>query len=364
MGADCVYAMRHFFDMPDLANIDDVISDGAYHAQASRVQPLALFPATRIDYALHRLKHYTGTDPEHFQSFVLFTNYQFYVDEFVRLAPAMLARVADDEMDDETDDAGYCAFVEPGNVVTRIGTGGKVEACGRYLDRMPQMPAYHLQRLDGRGITLINIGVGPSNAKNITDHVAVLRPHCWMMLGHCAGLRNTQRLGDYVLAHAYLRKDGIMDKILDVSVPIPAIAEVQTALYKAIAAVSGLNDYDLKRVLRTGTVATVADRNWELLDYQWLLEDFSQSRAIALDMESATIAANGFRYRVPYGTLLCVSDKPLHGEIKLPGMADDFYRERVNQHLQIGIRAMELLRAEANRLHSRKLRTFAEPAFR
>ncbi|MEO1747312.1 MAG: hypothetical protein AAFR27_01610, partial [Pseudomonadota bacterium] len=63
-----------------------------------------------------------------------------------------------------------------------------------------------------------------------------------------------------------------------------------------------------------------------------------KSRAIAVDMESATIAANGFRCRVPYGTLLCVSDKPLHGELKLPGMASEFYKRQVAQHLDIGIR--------------------------
>jgi AMP nucleosidase len=81
-------------------------------------------------------------------------------------------------------------------------------------------------------------------------------------------------------------------------------------------------------------------------------------------MESATIAANGFRFRVPYGTLLCVSDKPLHGEIKLPGMANHFYRERVNQHLLIGLRTIERLReAGLDQLHSRKLRSFAEVAF-
>jgi AMP nucleosidase len=85
---------------------------------------------------------------------------------------------------------------------------------------------------------------------------------------------------------------------------------------------------------------------------------------VALDMESATIAANGFRFRVPYGTLLCVSDKPLHGEIKLPGMANTFYRERVDQHLRIGMRAVELLRQQRpGSLHSRKLRSFAEVAF-
>ena len=81
-------------------------------------------------------------------------------------------------------------------------------------------------------------------------------------------------------------------------------------------------------------------------------------------MESATIAANGFRFRVPYGTLLCVSDKPLHGEIKRPGMANAFYRERVDQHLRIGMRAIELLRRQRQEeLPSRKLRSIAEVAF-
>ncbi len=116
--------------------------------------------------------------------------------------------------------------------------------------------------------------------------------------------------------------------------------------------------------MRTGTVATIDNRNWELRDHREPVQRFSQSRAIALDMESATIAANGFRFRVPYGTLLCVSDKPLHGEIKLPGMADAFYRSQVDQHLQIGILAMEKLRALGlERLHSRKLRSFTEVGF-
>jgi len=74
--------------------------------------------------------------------------------------------------------------------------------------------------------------------------------------------------------------------------------------------------------MRTGTVASVDNRNWEIGDHVAVIRRLSQSRAIALDMESAAIAANGFRFRVPYGTLLCVSDKPLHGEIKLPGAAN------------------------------------------
>ena len=212
--------------------------------------------------------------------------------------------------------------------------------------------------------TMVNIGIGPSNAKTITDHIAVLRPHAWLMLGHCAGLRNTQKLGDYVLAHGYVRQDHVLDADLPVWVPVPALAEIQVALERAVGEITGLSGYALKSVMRTGTVATIDNRNWELRDHREPVQRFSQSRAIALDMESATIAANGFRFRVPYGTLLCVSDKPLHGELKLPGMADAFYKQQVGQHLKIGIRAMERLRELGlEQLHSRKLRSFAEVAF-
>lgn len=127
-----------------------------------------------------------------------------------------------------------------------------------------QMPAYHLIAADGDGITLVNIGVGPSNAKNITDHLAVLRPHCWLMIGHCGGLRQSQTIGDYVLAHAYMRRDGILDRALPPHIPIPALAEVQVALQEAAAEVTGERGESLKRRLRTGTVLTYDDRNWEL----------------------------------------------------------------------------------------------------
>jgi AMP nucleosidase len=142
------------------------------------------------------------------------------------------------------------------------------------------------------------------------------------------------------------------------------LAEVQIALEQAVAEVTELKDYELKRVMRTGTVATIDNRNWELREHTGPVQRLSQSRAIALDMESATIAANGYRFRVPYGTLLCVSDKPLHGELKLPGMASDFYTTQVARHLMIGIRTMEFLsEMPLERLHSRKLRSFDETAF-
>jgi AMP nucleosidase len=226
-----------------------------------------------------------------------------------------------------------------------------------------QMPAYHVVRGDGQGVSLVNIGVGPANAKNITDHIAVLRPHCWLMVGHCAGLRQSQLIGDYVLAHGYLRQDHILDDAVPLDMPIPALAEVQVALQEAVARVTGDRGEALKRRLRTGTIVTNDDRNWEL---RWTQERrrINLSRAIAVDMESGTIATQGFRMRVPYGTLLCVSDKPLHGEIKLPGAANAFYERAIGEHLQIGIAALELLKSQRDTLHSRKLRSFDEPPFR
>ena len=340
--------LRDIFDVPDLATTNDHIVNGTFTPQDG-IGPLALFSAQRIDYSLARLSHYTATDAEHFQNHVLFTNYQFYVAEFEAFARAQLADPS----------SGYTAFVSAGNAT--------ITAPDAPLDtplRLPQMPTYHLKRPDASGITLVNIGVGPSNAKTATDHIAVLRPHAWLMVGHCAGLRNTQALGDFVLAHAYLREDHVLDDDLPVWVPIPALAEVQVALQEAVAEVTGLSGYELKKIMRTGTVATIDNRNWELREQRGPVQRLSVSRAIALDMESATIAANGFRFRVPYGTLLCVSDKPLHGELKLPGMATEFYKRQVAQHLDIGIRAMEKLAAmPPERLHSRKLRSFTETAF-
>ncbi|MEM9706967.1 MAG: AMP nucleosidase [Pseudomonadota bacterium] len=342
-------ALPLYFHLPNLVSTNDDIVDGKLLLDRNGPLPLAQFTAERTDYSLHRIRHYTLTSPEYFQNFILFTNYQRYVDEFIETAKGA---VASGEAD---------ALIEPGDRITRKDKAPD----GPPPAKMPQMPAYHLTRPGHSGVTLVNIGIGPSNAKTITDHLAVLRPHLWLMIGHCGGLRRSQRLGDYVLAHAYLRDDSVLDDVLPPSIPLPTIAEVQLCMTRAVQEVSGIPQAQLKEHLRTGTVVTTDDRNWELR-FNELAVRLNQSRAIAIDMESATIAANGYRYRVPYGTLLCVSDRPLHGELKLPGMADAFYQERVSQHLDIGMRAVELLRDEANAgtLHSRKLRSFDEPLMR
>ncbi|MCU5772569.1 AMP nucleosidase [Erwiniaceae bacterium BAC15a-03b] len=339
------------FPTTELSQIGDENADGIFHP--GETLPLSHFDALRSDFSLARLKHYTGTPVEHFQSWVLFTNYTRYVDEFVRWACEQIADA----------DSPYQALSCAGSIVITAETSNPQQTVSDLAWKNHQMPAWHLIAKEGQGITLVNIGVGPSNAKTICDHLAVLRPHAWLMIGHCGGLRESQTIGDYVLAHAYLRDDHVLDAVLPPDIPIPSIAEVQRALFDATKMVSNMPGEEVKQRLRTGTVATTDDRNWELR-YSASALRFNQSRAVAVDMESATIAAQGYRFRVPYGTLLCVSDKPLHGEIKLPGQANRFYEGAISEHLQIGICAIDLLRAEGDRLHSRKLRTFNEPPFR
>ncbi|HEX8419805.1 MAG TPA: AMP nucleosidase [Sphingomonas sp.] len=346
--------LARFFPATELAHIGDEIADGLWFGDDAR--PLALFDALRTDFSLARLRHYMGTPSEHAQRFVLFTNYHRYVDEFVRWAVAQLGPDADGNP------SRFTAVSGAGNVVVKAGEDpDKLVTDSAW--RRHQMPAYHLMADDRTGITLVNIGVGPSNAKTICDHLAVLRPEAWLMIGHCGGLRPSQRIGDYVLAHAYLRDDHVLDDVLPPEIPVPAIAEVQVALAKAAEIVSGQSGEELKRRLRTGTIVTTDDRNWELR-YSASALRFSLSRAVGIDMESATIAAQGYRFRVPYGTLLCVSDKPLHGELKLPGQANRFYERAISEHMRIGIQACEQLRLEGAKLHSRKLRAFDEPPFR
>lgn len=345
--------LARWFPTTELAHIGDELPDGLWLLGPGRPRPLALFDAPRTDFSLARLRHYTGTPAAHVQRYVLLTNYHRYVDEFVAWACRQLGA-----------DTPYTGLsCSGGAVIARGADRDPVAAIADGAWRRHQMPAYHLMAPGGSGITLVNIGVGPANAKTITDHLAVLRPEAWLMIGHCGGLRPSQTIGDYVLAHAYLRDDHVLDDVLPPEIPIPPIAEVQRALNRAAEDITGLHGDALKPRLRTGTVVTTDDRNWELRFSRSALR-FNQSRAVAVDMESATIAAQGYRFRVPYGTLLCVSDKPLHGEIKLPGQANRFYEGAISEHLQIGIAAIDRLRAEGDGLHSRKLRAFDEPPFR
>jgi AMP nucleosidase len=348
--------LRDVFDTPDLAAMDDDIADGTIKLAPGAPEPLALFRAARVDYSLRRLYHYTGTDPDHFQNFVIFTNYQFYVDAFAQMCRQRLA----------SGEGGLEAFVEPGNVVTRNARlgGGTV---GTRAAAHAAMPALHLVQPRDRGITLINIGTGPSNARNITDHVAVLRPACLADARHCAGLRQFAEGSATTCSRTgYVREDHVLDQELPLWAPSPALAEMQVAL--------GAGGRRGHRASRLRAASAYAHRNRSRASTTAIGRSVippSSGRLVAVARRSRStwsrpaIARTGFRFpRALRHPCCCVSDKPLHGEIKLAGMAGEFYRQRVGQHLEIGLRALEKLkRQESERLHSRKLRSFAEVAF-
>ena len=272
-----------------------------------------LFGPERAELSIQRLEHYTSTAVEDFQRYVLLTNYQMHIDAFCEMFPV----------------------------------------CRRPVRADAQMPAYHHLGPDNSGYSIVNIGVGPSNAKTLTDHIAVLRPDAMLMVGHCAGVRNHQEIGDFVLASGYMRDDHVLDQALARSVPIAPSFLLNRYLAKIL---------DTRQLTyRYGTVYTTANRNWELT-LKETLKDLKSSRSVAVDMESATVAANGFRYRIPCATLLCVSDKPLHGSPKLPQAAKAFYDKSKLQHLQIACDALGMARHEyPDGIPNSDLRAMDEP---
>jgi AMP nucleosidase len=253
-----------------------------------RRKKLFLFTPERMALSMDRVAHYTGTGPEMFQRYVLLTNYAWHVEEFRAALPDCVGP----------------------------------DSAGR------QMPAWHHMLPGNTGVSMVNIGVGASNAKTITDHLAVLRPDFVLMIGHCAGLRNHQEIGELVLATAYMRDDRVLDDMLPLSVPVVSNHTLNSLLLGELTA-RGLRS-------RMGIVYTTANRNWELR-LATVQDQLRASRALAVDMESATVAANGFRYRIPTATLLAVSDKPLHARPKIAADAQDFYATSRRQHVEIAI---------------------------
>lgn len=332
---------------PSLDEVDDAIVDGHWAAFHGEEKPLFHFGPQRFDLALARLEHYTGIAVDSLQKYILFTNYAMHVTEFVRFGVRELSR----------EGSRYTGLVLPsGETVSDTVAVEDLELGSKF-----QMPRYDLVTADGDGITLINIGVGPSNAKTITDSLAVLRPEAWIMIGHCAGLDARMRIGDLILGNAYERHDHVLDDHIRRDQPIPAVPEIQRTLEKAVSKVYG-EDTSL---MRTGTVLSTGDRNWEWKSPRDLWDWLRGSTAAAVDMESCTLAANGYRYRVPYGTLLAVSDLPLHAVPKLPAGAQAFYSNSKEAHVMCAVRAMERLAKDPRKLRTRKLRrTIGEVPFR
>ena len=468
-------------------------------------KPISFFDAWRTDYSVSRLRHYTHTDPEYFRKYVLFTNYEKYVQRFiVKGLLEILAYFADPEQPHQkkpflvipptkrTDNVnngglkidtenifdlfggretleelrravetiqnygeGPIDVPEPIEQATVDGEGEDSNSADELREQLQrqladarsaydtfvagqvrpklitdaQMPTYHFS---GRGVrqqstvdparmtheawfnydfkqqpmpslSLVNIGVGPSNARNITDHLAVLRPLGWMMVGHCGGLRTRQKLGDYVLAESYVRRDGVLDGEVPLDTAVKSSARINRAIrlvhdhvYRPKPKDLGTGSIDSfglglghlnddveigsdfaeavgalaenKREVRSGCVMTTMNRNWETSPTEDVFEEFERYRVVAVDMESGTIGANAYRYRIPHASFLCVSDRPLHGEMKMRYFSDDFYRDQIDRHMDIAIDSIRFLESyptEPIRIeNTRELRSLDDPPWR
>lgn len=273
------------------AKTDVGFIDNCEETVEQETQKLFLFSPERIELSCDRLEHYTKTKADDFQEHILITNYQIHMEIFKEIFPKAVGST------------GVC-----------------------------QMPAWHVKKPNKKGITMINMGVGPANAKTITDQIAVLRPDCMIMIGHCGGLKNHQNIGDFVLADRFIRDDHVLDAVLAKEIPVGSTLIINTLLLKEIQ--------NRKMPFRVGTIFTTNNRDWEYKVSHYR-ERFFASRAHGIDMESSVICGQGFRYKIPHATLLMVSDKPLHGKPKLSQSAQKFYQDSKRVHVEIAIEAIK-----------------------
>jgi len=184
-------------------------------------------------------------------------------------------------------------------------------------------------------ITIINYGIGSPNAALIMDLLTAIKPRATLFLGKCGGLKKKNKLGDFILPIAAIRGEGTSDDYLPPEVPaLPAFS-----LQKAVSSVIN-RKYSMD--YWTGTVYTVNRRVWEHDDS--FKKKLRKSRAMAIDMETATIFVVAFANKLPAGALLLVSDQPMVPEgIKTSESDKVVTSNYVNLHLEVGISALEEL---------------------
>ena len=234
------------------------------------------------------LPRYTGVELEDFGKYILLTNFQNYID----------------------------FFAEKFNVPIR----GEER-------NMPNATA--------ENITIINFGMGSPNAATIMDLLSAIMPKAVLFLGKCGGLKAKNKLGDLILPIAAIRHDGTSNDYLPPEVPALPAFNLQRAVSTSIR--------DSARDYYTGTVLTTNRRVWEH-DSQFK-KYLRETRAMAVDMETATIFIGGFANQIPSGALLLVSDQPMISSgVKTEKSDQAVTRQYVHDHLDIGINAMKIIR--------------------
>lgn len=208
-------------------------------------------------------------------------------------------------------------------------------------------PSYdaNMRTATAEGITMINFGIGSPNAALIMDLLSAIAPKACLFLGKCGGISNKTLLGDYILPLAGIRGEGTSNDYFPPEVPaLPAFM-----LQRAVSTAMRDNDSDYW----TGTVYTTNRRVWEHDEQfkKYLLE----TRAMAVDMETATLFSCGFYNHIPTGALLLVSDNPMLPEgIKTEESDQKVTQNYAAKHVGIGIDAMRQIIENRNTLHHLK----------
>lgn len=232
------------------------------------------------------LSRYTGTQPEAFQKQIILTNFGYYTERFVAIA---------------------------GDAHVTHGTA---------------MTAAHSEQL---GVSIIDFSIGSPVAALIIEVLATADPKATLFLGICGGLHRSLEIGDFILPTAAIRDEGASKHFMPPQVPALPTFKVQKFVSQIVVE-RGL-DY------RTGVVHTTDYRFWEF--DATFRKQLYEERALAIDMETATLFSVGFASKVPIGALLLVSDLPLRaGGIKTEASSRKVFKEHTDEHVQIGIAAM------------------------
>jgi AMP nucleosidase len=242
---------------------------------------------TKQDIVENWLPRYTGESLDNFGQYILLCNFQNYVEKFALL--------------------------------------NDVPVMGR------DKP---MQCATSNGITIINFGMGSASAATVMDLLSAIKPKAVLFLGKCGGLKKKNAVGDLILPIAAIRGEGTSNDYFPPEVPaLPAFA-----LQKAISTTIRDNGYDYW----TGTCYTTNRRVWE--HDETFKSYLSSIRAMAIDMETATIFMVGFANKIPTGALLLVSDQPMTPEgVKTSDSDTKVTSEYVNRHIEIGIESLKQL---------------------
>jgi len=230
-------------------------------------------------------------------------------------------------------------------------TGLKIEDFGKYilLTNFQNYVEMFAERFDvpvigeernmpnatAEDITIVNFGMGSPNAATVMDLLSASHPNAVLFLGKCGGLKKINKLGDLILPIAAIRHDGTSDDYLPPEIPALPAFNLQRAVSTSIR--------DFERDYYTGVAFTTNKRVWE--HDEKFKEYLRITRAMAIDMETATIFVAGFANKISTGALLLVSDQPMISSGVKTEKSDEFVTKKfVVDHLEIGIKAMKIIR--------------------